>query len=180
MQRTSGISVILRERGPLTHWPALIAAATTAAYAGMKVVYAIEGKLGLPGFPAPASHYAGKEHIGRAEWGNAALAGVAMLIALATLHPLGRRIPRWLLAVTVWIAFLALGSGAVGFTLRATRLLPDLGPPPTGWVTWAVLVILDTGAVAWAITSLSIVHRDAPNGRRNDSYLRGPRDATNV
>jgi hypothetical protein len=139
----------------ISRLPALIAAVTTAAYGAMKVVYAIDGKLGLPGFPAAAGHDE-RANISRDEWGNVALAAVATGIALATAQPAGRRLPRWLLAAAVWGAFVALGAGAAGFTLRATRILPDLGSGPTGWPTWLVLAVLDLGAIAWGITAVQL------------------------
>lgn len=137
--------------------PAIIAALCTLAYAAMKVDYAIAGKLGLPGFPARPESRIGRAHISRDEWGNVATALLASAVAIATIAPVGRRMPRWLLVVAVWIAFVAQGAGAAGFTLRALRILPGLGPGPQGWSTWIVLAILDIGAIAWATTSLLVL-----------------------
>lgn len=128
----------------------------------MKIVYAIEEKLGLPGFPAPAASYDGREHIGRAEWGNVALALVAAVVVLLAIIPAGRHIPRWLLTIALWIACLGQAAGAVGFTLRATRILPDLGPGPTRWETWLVLAVLDIGAIAWILVSVAVTRYGHP------------------
>lgn len=141
---------------------AFLALASTLAYAGMKTIYAIEEKLGLPGFPAPAASYDGRDHIGRDEWGNVALALIAAVIVLLVIIPAGRRVPRWLLTIALWVACIGQVAGAVGFTLRAARILPDLGPGPIGWETWIVLVILDIGAIAWVFTSVAVTRGGHP------------------
>jgi len=145
--------------------PPMIALVCTLSYAAMKADYAIEGKLGLPGFPPRPESTIGRDDIRRDEWGNVATALIAAAIAIATIIPIGRRIPRWFLTIALWVACLAQVAGAVGFTMRTTRLLPDLGPGPTGWETWLVLAVLDIGAIAWILASVAVTrygHSAAP------------------
>jgi len=153
--------------------PALVAALCTLAYASMKADYAIEGRLGLPGFPPRPESTIGRDDISRDEWGNVATALIAAAIAIATTNPIGQRIPRWLLTITLWIACIAQVAGAVGFTLRATRILPDLGPGPTGWETWLVLAVLDIGAIAWILTSIAVTRYGHPTAPRSDRISKG-------
>lgn len=140
---------------------AVIASLMTVAYAGMKVVMAIRGELGLPGFPPKPTSDTTNPDIARNEWTLALLGLVAAGIAAFTLLPVARRVPRWLLACAVWAAGVSQAFGAIGMTLRATRIMPDLGPEPTGWTTWAVLLVLDIGAVAWIILGWNVARRDA-------------------
>lgn len=150
--------------------PATIAAITalicTLIYSGMKVVMAIRGEIGLPGFPAKDASYVGRSSadISRDEWGLVLTGLVAALVALVTLLPVIRRVPRWIVAIAVWVAGLSQAAGAVTFTFRTLRILPDLGPGPQGWSTWVVLLILDVGAIAWLMLSWLITRHGPPGG----------------
>jgi hypothetical protein len=141
---------------------AIIAFACTAIYSGMKVVMARRGELGLPGFPAKASSYAGRDTISQDEWMLAALGLAAAGVALATLLSWTARVPRWIVAAAVWVAGISQAAGAAGFTLRALRIVPDLGPGPQGWETWVVLLILDAGAVAWLVLAWHVTRHGPP------------------
>jgi hypothetical protein len=141
---------------------AIIAFACTAIYSGMKVVMARRGELGLPGFPAKASSYVGRDNISQDEWMLAALGFAATGVALATLVPWTARVPRWIVATAVWVAGISQAAGAAGFTLRALRIVPDLGPGPQGWETWVVLLILDTGTVAWLVLAYHVTRHGPP------------------
>lgn len=128
---------------------ALLAGFTSLAYAGMKVAMALRGELGLPGFPPRPTSNTADPDIARNEWMLALLGLIAAGIAYATCSSLIRRVPRWIVVIAVLLAGGSQAAGAIGMTLRVTRLLPDLGPGPQGWSTWIVLVILDVGAIAW-------------------------------
>jgi len=134
--------------------PSAVAVGTTLIYAAMKIVMAIEDKLGLPGFPAPAASYANRPDIAHSEWMLVGMAFLAAGVAFIMIVPWGVHIPRWLLASAVWIAGISLAAGAIRMTLRALRIFPDLGAGPQGISTWLVLLVLDAGAVAWIITAI--------------------------
>ncbi len=138
---------------------ALVACASSLAYGGMKVNMAMRGELGLPGFPAPASSYEGREGISGDEWALAGTGLMAALVALLPILPVARRLNRWLVAIPVWIAALSQAAGAGGFTLRAFRIMPDLGAGPQGPVTWIVLAVLDAGAIAWLVLAALVARR---------------------
>lgn len=146
--------------GRIRGWvAAIIATVTTLIYAGMKVVMAIRGELGLPGFPPGPSSDTTRDDIARSEWMLVLLAVLAAGVALASVLPATRRVPRWMLATAIWLAGMSQAAGAIGMTLRATRILPDLGPGPTGWTTWVVLLVLDIGAIAWLVLAMTVSRR---------------------
>lgn len=138
---------------------ALVACASSLAYAGMKAVMAVRGELGLPGFPASASSYEGREGISGDEWALAGTGLMAAAVALLPILPPAKRLNRWLVAIPVWFAALSQAAGAAGFTLRAFRIMPDLGVGPQGPVTWIVLAVLDAGAIAWLALAVLVVRR---------------------
>lgn len=136
---------------------AIIAALTTCAYAGMKVIMATRSERGLPGFPARPDAYADPADIARSEWMLVILGVVAASVAFTTLLSPIRRIPRWIVVATVLLAGGSQAMGAIGMTLRATRILPDLGAGPQGWSTWTVVLILDIGAIAWGVLAWTLI-----------------------
>lgn len=138
-----------QRRISLGQWSALTAFTTSLIYSLLKVRMAILGEFGLPGFPPPADANTSDPDIAKNEWILVGLGLCAALLALITLWPQIRRLPHWLLAAAVLVCGGSQAAGAVGMTLRITRILPDLGPGPQGPTTWIVLMILDIGAIAW-------------------------------
>lgn len=142
--------------------PSAVAVSSTLIYAAMKTAMAIEGKLGLPGFPASAAAYENRPDVTRSEWMLVGMAFIAAGIAVVMLVPWGTHIPRWLLASAIWIATISQAVGAIRMTLRAFRILPDLGAGPQGISTWLVLLVLDAGAVAWIVTAVHATRHGHP------------------
>lgn len=146
----------------IRNWWAVSAAAGAVAYGVSKVELALAGRLGLPGFPAPAESYQRVADVAAAQLGNAAVGGVAALLALALLLPVStRRWPRRVLLLVSWPAVLLPAAGAAGFAVRAAQLTDVLGPPPPAqgpaWLTVAALAVW-AGAWAKALTT----HRPEP------------------
>jgi len=108
--------------------PSAVAVGTTLIYAAMKIVMAIEDKLGLPGFPAPAASYANRPDIAHSEWMLVGMAFLAVGVAFIMIVPWGVYLPRWLLASAIWIAGISLAAGAIRMTLRALRIPQNSEP----------------------------------------------------
>jgi hypothetical protein len=141
---------------------ALISFICTMLYSGMKVVMALRGELGLPCFPAKDASYVDRENIGQDEWMLVLMGLAATAVALVTLAQWIARVPRWFVAAAVWVAGISQAAGAFGMTLRALRILPDLGPGPQGWSTWIVLLVLDAGAITWLVLGYSVTRHGPP------------------
>lgn len=121
---------------------ALGAATWTLLYVASKVHYASEELLGVTGGPhVPASHYAdyGPGEVAAAQWANAAVGLLIVLLFALCALPLTRRLPRILLSVLVGLVALGTTAGAVGMLGRAA--LTDSGGAAFGGycLVWAVL-----------------------------------------
>ncbi|MQA85569.1 MAG: hypothetical protein GEV03_13305 [Streptosporangiales bacterium] len=129
-------------RGAQRLWPGL-AAGWTLLYVGSKIWYAIEGRLGVTGGPiVPRSHYQdyGPGEVATAQWLNAGMGMLIVLLLLATLLPITSRAIHWALSVLLAAAALMASAGAVGMLGRA--LATDSGGALFGayCVIWAVLI----------------------------------------
>ncbi|MCX4389582.1 hypothetical protein OG777_21995 [Micromonospora peucetia] len=98
-------------------WPAYAVAALFLAYAVGKAAFALESRLGLPGGPVVSA----AEHeryardvmgVATAQWSAAASGVAGACLALATVTPPGRRVPRPLMLLALAVLLLAAGAGA--------------------------------------------------------------------
>ncbi|QVQ50224.1 hypothetical protein J4H86_14830 [Spiractinospora alimapuensis] len=143
-----------RANGPdgLVLW-AVGAAAWTALYVASKVVYALEGRLGVTGGPeVPVSRYADYDPggVAAAQWANAAVGVLIVLLFALCALPLARRLPRWLLAPPVALVTLFAAAGGVGMLGRA--LITDSGGTVFGlyclvWTSLSVGVLVSVWRV---------------------------------
>ncbi len=104
----------------LPFW-ALGAAAWTLLYVASKVVYALEGRLGVTGGPRvdPGSYAAyGSGDVAAAQWANAGVGLAVVLLFVLCALPVARTLPRWLLAAPVGLVTLMAVAGAVGMVGR--------------------------------------------------------------
>lgn len=139
----------------LVRW-AVSAAAWTALYVASKVVYALEGRLGVTGGPqVPASRYAEYDPSGvaAAQWANAGVGVLIVLLFVLCALPFSRRLPRWLLAVLVGAVALFAAAGGVGMLGRA--LLTDSGGAIFGlyclvWTALCVGVLVSLRRLVWS------------------------------
>jgi hypothetical protein len=142
---------------PAPRWAGWIAALFGLQYAVGKVVMAARGELGVPGHPAPPEAYERfTGDVALAQLGNATLAVASAVVALALVHPFGRRVPRPVLAAG---AAGALAAGAAGLGVVAaslTGLREDHGQwgldslvlgliPLPAWAVLAVAAVRTTG-----------------------------------
>lgn len=121
----------------------LWAAGWTGLYVISKVAYALDGRLGVTGGPeVPPDRYAndGPGEVAAAQWANAAVGALGVLLLLFALTPLAARLNRWLLSVPLLLIWLMAVAGAVGMLGRA--LLTDAGGALFGGycVVWSVFV----------------------------------------
>lgn len=138
---------------------ALVAAAGALGYTASKVHLAIEGRLGLPGFPAPEGLGGAPEDIRWAQFGNAAIGLAAAGLALILLVPIRPRPARWSVYVVSWAALVLVGAGFVGFTGRVFGLVAgrDVDQPAA-----TITLLLAAGwPIAWA-TALVLAARSRP------------------
>jgi hypothetical protein len=117
----------------------LAACLCSLLYAAIKLYFAVLGRAGFPGFPS--SDDGTYDNIALRQTGLAAVAGAGALIALATVRPWGRHIPRLILLTATWIGFVMLIAGALSFLLAIS-----IGPGPAGWLSLPVGIFL----IAWA------------------------------
>ncbi|WP_239647931.1 hypothetical protein [Nocardiopsis ganjiahuensis] len=104
--------------GNQMRWPAYTMAVLFLGYALGKAVRAAQGRLGFPGGPesSVAEHewYAANVmDVATAQWWAVATGLAAAALVLATVTPVGRRVPRSLMLVLLAVALVGLGSGAV-------------------------------------------------------------------
>jgi hypothetical protein len=119
------------------------AAGWTALYVASKVHLATTGELGVTGGPAvTAADYAGygPGGVAAAQWANAGVGALAVLLVLAPLLPAAARVPRRVLLVPLSALALMTAVGAAVMLGRA--LLTDAGGAPFGvyCLVWAALV----------------------------------------
>lgn len=137
----------------------LLAAAWTSLYVISKLSYAMTGRLGVTGGPevSPASYAEyGPGEVAAAQSGNAVVGVLGVLLLLATLTPVARRVSRWILTIPLILLWLLATAGGIGMLGRA--LLTESGGALFGayCVVWSVLV----GAVTLAH------HRRRPDGHQ--------------
>ncbi|MEO3791681.1 hypothetical protein ABGB14_15860 [Nonomuraea sp. B10E15] len=121
--------------------------AWTGLYVASKVVYALEGKLGVTGGPqvSPDSYLAyGPGQVALAQWGNVASGVVIMAILLAGRIRFTGRLPYLVVLWAHWVCTAVAAVGAVGMTGGA--LVTDRGGALFGayCAVWAVLLFLAT------------------------------------
>lgn len=107
-----------------------------------KVVYALDGRLGVTGGPeVEAASYTGygSGEVAAAQWANAGVGAAILVLFVLCALPLADRFPKWLLAVPVGLVTVVAVAGAVGMTGRA--LLTAAGGALFGGycAVWAVL-----------------------------------------
>jgi hypothetical protein len=126
--------------------PAYVCASGLLIYAVEKAYYATQNRLGLPGGPhVPAEAYEQLGHVALRQW---TLAGIGLLgaaLALATVLPLGVRLPRWLILSGLWAALVPLVAG--GFFLVQRLGTGDLAV--SGFVRSVALLLL-WAAMTWS------------------------------
>jgi hypothetical protein len=127
------------------------AAGWTALYVASKVHLATTGTLGVTGGPAvTAADYAdyGPGEVAAAQWANAGVGVLAVLLVLAPLLPAAARARRrWVLLVPLWALALMTAAGAVGMLGRA--LLTDAGGAPFGLYCLGWTALVGATAVAY-------------------------------
>jgi hypothetical protein len=101
-------------------WPAYACAVALLAYAVGKAVYAVQGKLGLPGgVEVPPEAYQELGNVALRQWMLAGLGLAGALLALASVQSWGRRIPRWMMLTAMWGALVPQLAGAPVVFYRA-------------------------------------------------------------
>jgi hypothetical protein len=132
-------------------WAGWTAALFGVEYAVSKVVMATRGELGVVGHPAPreaTESFSGS--VAAAQLGNAGLGLLMAAVALALVHPWGRRIPSALLAAG---AVAALAGGVAGVAVvgaSLTGIREDRGQ-------WGVdsLILGVAPLVAWVVLTVA-------------------------
>jgi len=142
--------VLRAQHGPMRrHVPAtVIAAVGAAAYSVSKVDLALRGELGMPGFPAPAASYDSYEPFA-GQLSNAAMGALLVLLIVALLRLPGARWGRRVLLLGNGIGVVMIGAGVLGFTARATGVIPSLGAPAENAAAWVALTVGAVWTVAW-------------------------------
>ncbi|GLX10505.1 hypothetical protein [Microbispora sp. NBRC 16548] len=95
-------------------WPAYALAVLFLGYAAGKAAFALQDRLGFPGGPpVPASETQGYfMDAATAQWLATASGLMGACAALATVTPLGRKVPRTLMLFVLAVMLAAVGGGA--------------------------------------------------------------------
>ncbi|MEU8106516.1 hypothetical protein AB0C18_22635 [Nonomuraea muscovyensis] len=95
-------------------WPAYALAVLFLGYAAGKAVVALEARLGFPGGPAvsAAEHEAYFMNVSVAQWLAVASGLLGACVVVATVTPVGRRVPLPLMLPVLGVMLLAVGGGA--------------------------------------------------------------------
>jgi hypothetical protein len=153
------VQMTAKRRPQPSTWPAYGAFIGALVYGAMKVDLALKGQVGIAGFPNRPGH----EQDQGGQWGNVAVAVVCAAVALATVQPWGRSIPRWLLLAASWAICAGLGAGAVALVLRV--LGRSELPAPTGWTGRLVAAAAVVWVVLWGATAVSYRRRTRGRSR---------------
>ncbi|MEH1014349.1 hypothetical protein V6U90_14700 [Micromonospora sp. CPCC 206060] len=96
-------------------WPAYVMAVLFLGYAAGKAAFALQSRLGFPGGPPVSAAEAQRYFMdpATAQWCATATGVLGASLALATVTPLGRRVPRALMLLVLAGMLLAVGGGAV-------------------------------------------------------------------
>jgi hypothetical protein len=152
---------------------ALTATAGALAYTVSKVRLALDGEIGMPGFPAPPEAYETVPDVTAAQLGNAGLGLAMALVTLALLRPPAAALPRRALLAVSWAGSAMIAAGVAGFAARATGLAPGLGPTPPHPVTAAAaLAVGAVWAVAWVVAAVGAVERRPGGGVMMPGWMR--------
>jgi hypothetical protein len=141
----------MRSNPTAPRWAGWTAALFGVEYAVSKIVMATQGELGVVGHPAPreaTESFSGSVAV--AQLGNAGLGLLVAAVALALVHPWGRRIPSALLAAG---AVAALAGGVAGVAVvgaSLTGIREDHGQ-------WGVdsLILGVAPLVAWVVLTVA-------------------------
>ncbi|PZT71173.1 hypothetical protein DN402_02810 [Streptomyces sp. SW4] len=134
----------------------LTACSGALAYTVSKVDLAREGKLGMPGFPAPAEAYAAVADVETAQLANAALGLLMAVVSLLLVRLPRTPLLRWPVLVVSWAGIAMVGAGVLGFGARAAGLAPSLGATPPHMLTaLAALLVGAVWAAAWTVATVS-------------------------
>ncbi|WP_156056063.1 hypothetical protein [Streptosporangium roseum] len=128
-------------------WAGCVAIGWTLLYMASKVHFALAERLGVTGGPrvaAEAYRDYGPGEVAQAQWANAAAGVLIVVLLLASLTPIRRRLPRWTLLVLLWLCSAMAAAGAAGMLGKA--VLTDRGGAVFGdyCAVWAVLLVLAT------------------------------------
>jgi hypothetical protein len=95
-------------------WPAYAMTVLLLGYAAGKAAFAMQSRLGFPGGPAVPAAEAARYFMdpATAQWSAAATGVLGAGLALATVTPLGRRVPRTVMLLVLAGMLLAVGGGA--------------------------------------------------------------------
>jgi hypothetical protein len=93
-------------------WPGYLCGAALLLYAAEKAYYAAHSRLGIPGGPhVPASAYDSLHHVALRQWTLTLVGLGAGLLALASVTPPGRYLPRWMMLAALWGALVPMAAG---------------------------------------------------------------------
>jgi hypothetical protein len=150
--------------------PCIGAAACTAAYGGLKLYWALGGLGGLREAPLPQKSI--QEALARdssavaGHWISVVLAVVGIGAAIATVHPWGRVLPRWLLIgpLSALSALMILRAAlqAIG---DVQRLVEGVSPTSAHTARWD-LALWSPYFLLWGILWGVVVYRFANRTRR--------------
>ncbi|WP_411106965.1 hypothetical protein [Streptomyces sp. cmx-4-9] len=129
----------------------------------------MEGKLGLPGGPEVTGDN-GHTNPALDQFVLAALGFAAAVLAFATIHAAGRKVPRWLLLAALLAALVPMGAGEAAIVYDSTLGGGEIGWTASDALTSTVLFVL------WCAVVWGYVHRT-----RRPRTAAGPvADATGV
>lgn len=147
---------------PRSAWPAYLCAAALLVYAAEKGYYATQGRIGLPGGPTvPDSAYQELHHVALRQWTLSGFGLAGALLALATVTPAGRHIPRWLMLTALWGAFVPMAAG-VPYVVRDVLGKDTSGLDKAIGLAKPALQLAVWGAMAWSYQRRSRVLKKRP------------------
>lgn len=129
---------------PVSLWhglPAFIVGGNFFIYSTSKAIYGMQGKLGLPGGPEVTGDN-GHTNPALDQFVLAALGFAAALLAFATIHAAGRRIPRWLLMIALLAALVPMGAGGAAIVYDSTVGGGQIGWTVSDALTASLLLVL--------------------------------------
>jgi hypothetical protein len=165
-----------QERSRWMLWASYAVIVWCVVFGALHLYWAVGGNAGLAAFSTPSNQnlVATRDplYIGLT-WAVGLICLYGAFVTLATLQPWGRRIPRWIVLTTLWVACvlcIVRGIGNPAQTLLVitgiVNLMPLDGPVGTAWLRWMLLDAVlfspwfTLGGLAFGVTAWSTRRSD--------------------
>lgn len=173
---------VYRSQERIGRWASIAAVAWCVLFGALHLYWALGGTVGFAEFSMPPNKILALTRdpgYMRITWGVVFLCLFAAILALATIQPWSRRLPRWLLLTPLWIACALFLVRGIATPIQTALIIgggmpfePIAGPEAQAWSVWLLIDTLlyspwfTLGGFAFGATAWSALRQHAPMERR--------------